>query len=283
MSGPVMLVGGEPFSQPFDRFHLRWLRAGGDRRQAIGVREETVPLTPDAHRLSPTVVFLPTAAEIFPNDETADAAYRLGRMATLATVPVRTRADADDPDTAAGVAAADVVYLGDGDAGRLVRTLIGTAVGEAILAAWQGGATLIGAGAGAAGLCQSVPARPDDVPARVGEPFFRWFPGFAVVRGVTVLPRYNRTPDVWLRRLRDSVGDRRHAAQRAPAGENAPSLSPDAYRLTPVLGIDDLTALVWGGMGWAVEGYGRVVLVDGDGERSYGAGETVPVPPPAEG
>jgi len=240
MSGPLVLVGGEAFTQPFDKYHLRFLRAA-----ATGTRA--------------TVVFLPTAAEIFPNDETVDAAYRLGRMATIATVPARAQAEAEDAETAAGIAAADVVYLGDGDAGRLVRTLVGTPVGAAIITAYTGGATLIGAGAGAGAFCASVPARPDDVPVRPGEPFFRWFPGFGLIRDVTVLPRYNRTPPVWLRRLR----------------ENAPNSAP-------LLGIDDVTALVWSGDAWSVTGYGRVTLDDGATERTFGAGESVPLAPPAQ-
>jgi len=239
MSGPLILVGGEAFTQPFDKYHLRFFRAAATDTRA-------------------TVVFLPTAAEIFPNDDTVDAAYRLARMATVATVPARTRDEAANAETAAGVAAADVIYLGDGDSGRLVRTLVGTTVGEAIAAAYAGGATLIGAGAGAAAFCTSVPARPDDVPARPGEPFFRWFPGFDLLRGVTVLPRYNRTPEVWLRSLR----------------ENAPTDSP-------LLGIDDVTALVWDGTTWKVMGYGRVVLDNGHTFRTFGANEQVPIPPPA--
>ncbi len=269
-SGPVMLVGGEPFTQPFDRFHLRWLR-----EVAVGSEETVSP--PTADRRPPTIVFLATAAEIFPNDETVDAAYRLGRMGRVLTLPARTRIEADDADSAAAIMAADVVYLGDGDSGRLVRTLVGTAAGDAIIAAWRGGATLIAAGAGAAGLCAVVPARPDDVPARVGEPFFRIFPGFGLLPGIVVLPRYNRTPAVWLRRLKQSLADSR---QPLAVGKSSSLLTAHGYPLTAIMGVDDVTALVWRGAAWTVEGYGRVTLADADGERSYGTGETVPLPIP---
>src|SRR5262252_1442788 len=142
MTGPLILVGGEAFTQPFDRFHLRFLRAaapGGER---------------------PTIAFLPTAAERFPDDETEDAAYRLGRMGTAATIPVRTRADADNAMYADAIGAADVIYLGDGEPGRLVRAMDGTATATAIQAAHAQGAMVIGAGAGAAALCTTIPARP---------------------------------------------------------------------------------------------------------------------------
>ena len=151
MTGPLVLVGGDAFTQPFDRFHLRYLRAA-----ATGER--------------PTIAFLPTAAERFPNDETEDAAYRLGRIGIVATVPIRSRADAENPAFADAVEGADVVYLGDGDTGRLVRTLHGTHTEAAIHAAYQRGATLIGCGAGAAALCANVPARPDDVPPAPARP-----------------------------------------------------------------------------------------------------------------
>src|SRR5258707_4006418 len=109
MTAPLILVGGEAFTQPFDRFHLRFLRAAAQN---------------DAR---PTIAFLPTAAERFPDDETEDAAYRLGRMGIVATIPIRTRADADNATYADAISAADVMYLGDGDPGRLVRALHGTA------------------------------------------------------------------------------------------------------------------------------------------------------------
>jgi cyanophycinase-like exopeptidase len=241
MTAPLILVGGEAFTQPFDRFHLRFLRAAttsGDR---------------------PTIAFLPTAAERFPDDETEDAAYRLGRMGIAATIPIRTRADADNTTYADAIGAADVIYLGDGDPGRLVRALHDTATASAIRGAHARGATVIGAGAGAAALCTTIPARPDDLPARPGEPFFRWFPGLGLVRGVVAVPRYNRTPPVWLRRMRET----------APEG-------------APLLGIDDVTALAWRADRWEVFGYGRIVLAHGLDEISYGAGESVPLPPPAD-
>lgn len=239
MAGPLLLVGGDAFTQPFDRFHLRFLRA--------------------ATRERPTIAFLPTAAERFPNDETEDAAYRLGRMGLAATVPIRMRADADNPAYAEAVEAADVIYFGDGDTGRLVRTIHKTKTEAAILAAYRRGAALIGAGAGAAALCADVPARPDDVPARPGEPFFRWFPGLGVLPGVVILSGYNRTPEIWLRRLKETTP---HAA--------------------PLVGIDDVTALVWSGEQWTVVGYGRVLLAHALTATSFGAGEIVPLPPPED-
>ncbi len=240
MSGPVVLVGGEAFTQPFDRFHLRFLRAAANDGQP-----------------TPTIAFLPTASERFPDDDTEDAAYRLGKMGIVATVPIRTRSDAENTAFADGIEAADVIYLGDGDTGRLVRTIHGTQTEAAIRTAHRRGGLVIGAGAGAAALCGDVPARPDDVPARPGEPYFRWFPGFGILGGMVVLSRYNRTPAVWLRRLKETTP---HDA--------------------PLIGIDDVTGLVWMDDRWSVVGYGRVIIFHALTETSFGAGETVPLPPP---
>ncbi len=242
MSGPVVLVGGEAFTQPFDRFHRRFLRAAANDG-----------------RPTPTIAFLPTASERFPDDDTEDAAYRLGKMGIAATVPIRTRSDAENPAFADGIEVADVIYLGDGDTGRLVRTIHGTKTEAAIRIAHRRGALVIGAGAGAAALCGDVPARPDDVPVRPGEPYFRWFPGFGILGGMVVLSRYNRTPAVWLRRLKETTP---HDA--------------------PLIGIDDVTGLVWMDDHWSVVGYGRVIIFHALTETSFGAGETVPLPPPVE-
>jgi cyanophycinase-like exopeptidase len=240
MAGPIILVGGEAFTQPFDRFHLRFLRAAASDGR-------------------PTIAFLPTASERFPDDDTEDAAYRLGRMGIVATVPIRTRPDADNPAYADGIEAADVIYLGDGDTGRLIRAFHETRTAAAIHAAHRRGAMVIGAGAGAAALCVDVPARPDDVPARPGEPYFRWFPGLGILSDVVILSRYNRTPAVWLRRLKETTPN------------NA-----------PLLGIDDVTGLAWMDDHWTVFGYGRVIIAHALTETSFGTGETVPLPPPTE-
>lgn len=240
MVGPILLVGGEAFTQPFDRFHLRFLRAA-----APGGR--------------PMIAFLPTASERFPDDETEDAAYRLGKMGVTATVPIRARPDAENPTYADAIEAADVIYLGDGDPGRFARTIHGTKTATAIHTAYHRGALLIGAGAGAAALGADVAARPDDVPARPGEPYFRWFPGLGILSGMVVLSRYNRTPAVWLRRLKETT----------------------PYDV-PLIGIDDVTGLAWKDDHWSVVGYGRVVVSHALTETAFGAGETVPLPPPTD-
>ena len=55
----------------------------------------------------------------------------------------------EDPDHAAALAAADLIYLSGGSPGYLVETLRGSAAWEAIQRVWQRGGTLAGSSAGA--------------------------------------------------------------------------------------------------------------------------------------
>ena len=72
-------------------------------------------------------------------------------------VLVRDRADADSPELAALVEGAGLVYLSGGNPPYLARTLRGTRVWAAIVAAWQAGAALAGCSAGAMALTSWVP------------------------------------------------------------------------------------------------------------------------------
>ena len=70
---------------------------------------------------------------------------------------VRTRPEADDPATAARLEGAGLVYLSGGDPHHLSATLHDSALGRAIVAAWQGGAALAGCSAGAMALTSGAP------------------------------------------------------------------------------------------------------------------------------
>jgi cyanophycinase len=164
------------------------------------------------------------------------------------------RRDADDPANAAAVAGAGLVYLSGGNPGYLADTLRGTAVLEAILAAWRAGAALAGCSAGACALT----ALADDTRAGMTRP------GLAVVPDLVVLPHFDRIEE-W----RPGVVDRRLA-----------ELSPGQV----LVGIDEETALISGDNGWRVEGRQKVWIVDPDGRRTgHEAGALVTLPAPARG
>ena len=186
-------------------------------------------------------VFLPTAAA--PEGPERVAYWlRLGtehyRRLGVEPVPLRVldRRDADDPALAPQVAGAGLVYLSGGNPGYLADTLRGTAVLEAILAAWQAGAALAGCSAGACALTAAGRRHPDGHhPARAGPgarlvvlPHFdrieRWSPGIVA-----------RRPATWprARPWSGSTRRRRWSAATAAGGSRAADVwivDPDGRR-----------------------------------------------------
>jgi cyanophycinase-like exopeptidase len=149
------------------------------------------------------------------------------------------RHDAARADLAAQVAGAGLVYLSGGNPGYLAHTLAGTAVWEAILEAWRGGAALAGCSAGACAL--SRVAYDFRRPGRFsGE-------GLGVVPQLAVLPHFDRF-EQWIPGLADQV------LTRTP---------PDAV----LVGIDEETALVGGGDTFTVRGNKSAWRIDRDGTR----------------
>lgn len=163
-------------------------------------------------------------------------AQRLG----VAAVPlvVTQRDEADDPQTAAQVAGAGLIYLSGGSPGYLADTLRDTALWRAVVAAWQGGAALAGCSAGAMAMAEWVPD--------VRRPTGRGRPGLGLLPQLRVLPHFDRMlgrmPDLLARPfLRGSAG-------------------------VTVVGIDEETALVGGPETFTVAGHRSVWLL-GDGSR----------------
>jgi cyanophycinase len=199
----------------------------------------------------PRAVFLPTAAAPEGNDSVdhwlglgTSHYHRLG----VEPVPlaVLDRDDADNPALAAEIAGAGLVYLSGGNPGYLADTLRGTAVLQAILAAWRAGAALAGCSAGACALT----ALADDT--RTGATR----PGLGVVPDLVVLPHFDR-----IERWSAGIVGRR-------AGELT-----DRQVL---VGIDEETALVSGEAGWRVQGRQRVWTIAPDGAATpHAAGATI--------
>jgi cyanophycinase len=201
-------------------------------------------------------VFLPTAAAPEGTDR-VDYWVGLGtehyRRLGVEPVPlaVLDRRDADDPANAAAVTGAGLVYLSGGNPGYLADTLRGTAVLEALLAAWRAGAALAGCSAGACALT----ALADDT--RTGATR----PGLAVVPELVVLPHFDR-----IERWAPGIVERRAAG-----------LAPGQV----LLGIDEDTALISGDDGWRVDGRQKVWIVGPDGGRTpHSPGAVLALPAP---
>ena len=190
-------------------------------------------------------VFLPTAAA-------EEGPERLRYWTDLATghyramgvepVPLMVvdREDAERPELAAKVAGAGLVYLSGGNPGYLAHTLAGTAVWQAILAAWRAGAALAGCSAGACALSRVAYdfRHPDRYS---GE-------GLSVVSDLVVIPHFDRF-EHWLPGLVDQV------LARMPKG-------------AVLVGIDEDTALVGDRGGFVVRGQRSVWRIEEDGTRS---------------
>src|SRR5205814_4052725 len=138
------------------------------------------------------------------------------------------RQDAEDDANAAVVRAAKFVYLSGGSPMHLRSVLKDSAVWDALVEVWDGGAVLAGASAGAMVLCDPM------VDPRGGA----FTLGLGLVEQVALIPHHNNWDEDQARRT----------IELAPAG-------------LPVVGIDEQTALIRNPDGkWSSEGGGRVVL-----------------------
>jgi cyanophycinase len=200
----------------------------------------------------PRYVQVPTAAA--PEGEASltrwvelgrEQAARLG----VEAVPVvaRDRAEADDPELAALVEGAGLIYLSGGNPPYLATTLRGTRLWEAIRTAWEGGAALAGCSAGAMALTSWVP----DIRHPTRDPD----PGLGVVPRLRVIPHFDRFVG-WMPELVT-----RYLA-RAPED-------------VTILGIDEDTALIGDDGHWTVHGRQSVWVLTPQGRISYAAGAVV--------
>lgn len=158
-------------------------------------------------------------------------------------LPVFTREHANDPLLAARVADAGLIYLSGGSPGHLAETLVGSLVGDAIMAHVRSGGALAGCSAGAMVLGTTVPTFRLGSRAPVA--------GFDLLPGIQVIPHFNRLFELAVRGAPDST---KH-----------------------LVGIENLTALVrWSAATeWQVVGDGAVHLLRGAPRRQLVAGESI--------
>jgi cyanophycinase len=149
---------------------------------------------------------------------------------------VLSRADADDPGAAGVMRKARMIYLAGGSPMHLRSVLKSSAVWQALLAAWQDGAVVVGSSAAAMTLTDPM------VDARGGGLTI----GLGLLGGLAAVPHFGDTHE-------DGHGEKLHrSVQLAPFG-------------TPVAGIPERTALIRDpGGAWRSAGVGRVtVYLDG--------------------
>jgi cyanophycinase len=165
---------------------------------------------------------------------------------------VSDREQADDPEIAAQVKGAGLIYLSGGNPGLLADTLRDTLLWDTIVQEWGAGAALAGCSAGAMAMADSVP----DLRHPTGGGNQR---GLGLLKHIRVLPHFDKmlgwVPDLLSRPfLRASEGVR-------------------------LVGVDEDTALVGGPFEFTVQGRQSVWLL-GEGKRKeYRPGDTVELRP----
>jgi cyanophycinase len=196
------------------------------------------------------------AARLHPEQAAATARGWFARLGMAMTeLVVRTPSDASRPETVTAAREAGLVYLAGGDPGRTVRLLAGTAVWEAVFAAWLDGAALAGSSAGAMALCRWTLVRD------------RW-PGHDARRALdalTVVPDSAALPHF------DTFGERWIPSARTTLGAEA-----------TLIGVDERSAAVWRDGGWTAMGPGGVTVLTGQERVRFEPGTAIAgIPSPA--
>jgi cyanophycinase len=227
-TGTLALVGGGEWRPGCEHFDLGLLSSAGGSR----------------------VTVIPAAAAFEHPDRVGERATAYfsspafaGTGATVEVLPLLHRTDAQQPGIARAVRAASFLYLADGSPLHLRSVLKDSAVLDAILAAYRGGAVVAASGAGATLLCDPM------VDPRGGA----YTVGLGLVADVAIFPYHGTAAD--------------HLRERSV------ELIPKSAVL---VGIDESTALIREGGTWRVDGVGKVTLYAGGGTTVYAAGDSVP-------
>ena len=203
---------------------------------------------------NPRYVQLPTAAA--PEGDKSlqrwiDLGLQQAQRLGVEQVPVivRDADEANNPELAAMIKDAGLIYLSGGNPHFLADTLRGSLVWNAIYEAWQNGAALAGCSAGAMAIADHIPA------LRVHSP--RETRGLGALPHIRVLPHFDKmfgwVPDLALRML------------NVPNGVH-------------VVGIDEDTALVGGPFEWKVQGRQSVWLISDGNRQQFSEGDVIHLP-----
>lgn len=148
-------------------------------------------------------------------------------------VPVTDKSSADNPELAARVRAARLIYLLGGFPRHLGETLANSLVWQAALQVYEDGGVMAGSSAGAMVLCEHYYDPYSD----------KLLAGLNLLPGVCVIPHHNNFGKHWVEKLT--------------------KLLPDSL----LVGIDEQTGVIRADGVWSVHGAGTVVLYR-NGSRS---------------
>ena len=191
MTGPIGLHGGGEYLAGDEPFLDALLAAAADvadaRARSADSGDDVAGHALGAAVATIRIVILPTAAARGMPDRaaaTGRAAFQrrasvLDRPSTIEVARVVDAASAADPAQVERIAAADLIHLPGGDPDLVPGILGGSPALAALRTAWQRGAVVAGASAGAMALAE-----------------WTWTPrggihGFGFVRGLAVVPHYD--------------------------------------------------------------------------------------------
>jgi cyanophycinase len=234
-AGPLALVGGDelnPGNEPQDEVLVA--AAGG----------------------GPAYVLATAAARHRPELAVAHAQAWFAKLGLeVEELPATKRSHATSAANAERARAGRFFYLVGGDPGMVPKTLAGSPLWDAIVAAWREGAALAGSSAGAMALGEWTLLR-DRMP---GDDRRRYAPALGLVPGVAVLPHYDTFGHRWL----PSVSGREGAI---------------------LLGPDERSAALWQDGIWRALGDGGVTVIGHGEPRTFASGSAVEgLPQPAVG
>ena len=238
-SGPLALVGGDelnPGNEPQDRVLVD---AAGD---------------------GPAYVLATAAGRQRPELSVANAVRWFGGLGLdVEELPATKRSHAKDPAVVERARAGRFFYLVGGDPGLVPKTLAGTPLWDAIVAAWSGGAALGGSSAGAMAFGEWTLVR-ERMP---GDDRRRYAPALGLLPSVAVLPHFETFGNRWV----------------ASALEAAPTSN------VVLLGPDERTAAVHRDGRWTALGAGGVTVIAAAGaaQRFESGSEVEGLPDPVVG
>lgn len=227
--GPLALVGGEE------------LHPGNEEQDRVLV---------EAAGSGPAYVLATAAGRQRPELAVRHAVDWFGSLGlTVEELPATKRSHATSVVNAERARSGRFFYLVGGDPGLVPKTLAGSPVWRAIVAAWRDGAALAGSSAGAMAMGEWTLVR-DRMP---GDDRRRYHPALGLVPGVAVLPHFETFGHRWV--------------------ESAKEASPSYGAL--LLGVDERSAAVWRVGRWQAFGPGAVTVIASEGQRRFESGHAI--------
>jgi len=236
MPGPVALVGAGEFLDPMVEFDRSLLQATGRSRPRVVILRAATARESEA------------ASQTWA-DMGVQHLVALG--AEVEPVLVRDVAEAHDEAVLQAVGEADLVYLSGGQQRHLLKLLLDSPLGPALVTANARGAVVVGCSAGAMVIAGRTPGFRVVPKLRLPLPLpVRWSHGLGLVDGIAVLTRYDARPEPFSALM----------ALQAPKG-------------IVLLGVDDGTAVVGRNGAWQVHGTGRVTVWRGRHRERFRRGD----------